>query len=148
MNFRSITSAEEDEIRHAFQLFDAENTGRIAANDVKEALEDGSVRGSAILGHLKDRFNNQKFLSLEEFTELLTYRQNSEVNDMHRIFELFDVDKKGYIEVRDLKRVTNDLGENSMTDMELQEMIARASSRGGRVDLEDFTSVMTKKLWT
>mmetsp|Transcript_10793 Transcript_10793/g.15907 ORF Transcript_10793/g.15907 Transcript_10793/m.15907 type:complete len:98 (-) Transcript_10793:651-944(-) len=97
---------------------------------------------------MNDRFKNQDFLSLEEFTELLTYRQNSELDDIHRIFQLFDVDKKGCIEIRDLKRVTNDLGENSMTDMELQEMIDRASSRGGRVSLEDFTSIMNRKLWT
>eukprot|EP00546_Thalassionema_frauenfeldii_P019957 CAMPEP_0178899104 /NCGR_PEP_ID=MMETSP0786-20121207/2706_1 /TAXON_ID=186022 /ORGANISM="Thalassionema frauenfeldii, Strain CCMP 1798" /LENGTH=148 /DNA_ID=CAMNT_0020569907 /DNA_START=40 /DNA_END=486 /DNA_ORIENTATION=+ len=148
MTFRSITSAEEDEIRHAFQLFDAESSGRIPMKDVEEALEDGSLRANAILSQMKDRFFNQDFLTLTEFTELFTYRQNADVNETRRIFQLFDVDRKGYIELKDLKRVTNDLGENSMTDMELQEMIDRASSQGGRVSLEDFTNIMNKKLWT
>merc|ERR1711982_59099 len=115
--------------------------------DVREALEDGSDRENIILARIMNQFQNQDFLTLKEFTALLAHRQNADVDDMHRIFRLFDVDNKGFINIEDLKRVTKELGEHSMTDMELQEMIDRASCRGGRVSLEDFTVVMNKKLW-
>mmetsp|Transcript_25974 Transcript_25974/g.29719 ORF Transcript_25974/g.29719 Transcript_25974/m.29719 type:complete len:157 (+) Transcript_25974:184-654(+) len=155
MSQRSLTKAEHDEIRHAFHLFDTENTGRIAIKDIKEALEDtngsSSDRAKLLMNAIRN-LGNDKTLTIDEFTELFR-KPNEGDDDMKRIFRLFDTDQKGYIEVKDLQRITKELGEHSMTDMELQEMIDRASlntnnGNNGRVTLEDFSAVMNKKLWT
>lgn len=42
---------------------------------------------------------------------------------MERAFYLFDVDHKEYINLEDLRRVTRELGENSLEEQELQNMI-------------------------
>jgi Ca2+-binding EF-hand superfamily protein len=129
-------------------LFDSEGTGSISIKELREALEDGSERSQHLLSQLPKTGGR---LSQEEFTVLLTQRQDDEshnnVDDMERIFIMFDKEKKGYIGVADLKRIAQELGE-SMSPAELKEMIDRASAApGGKVNLEDFSNIMTKKLW-
>lgn len=82
-------------------------------------------------------------LNLEEFSKLLTQRHDDELNDMERMFVMFDTGKKGYISLEDLQRIAGELGE-TMTTEELQEMIGDS----GRVNLEQFTTIMNKNLWT
>lgn len=43
--------------------------------------------------------------------------------EVERAFYLFDVDHKEYISLEDLRRVTRELGENSLEEQELQNMI-------------------------
>ena len=87
-------------------------------------------------------------LTLDDFTAILTRRRDEKpAHDFERVFQLFDVDQKGYITLQDLKRVSNELGE-TMTDDELQEMIDRAGLRNnGKVSLEEFRTMMTRNLF-
>ena len=58
---------------------------------------------------------------------------------------MFDDDRSEFITLQNLRRVARELGE-TMDDSELQEMIERADSSGeGKVSLEDFYNIMTKK---
>ena len=140
---RLISKAEREEIDHAFQLFDTENTGEISVKDVREALEDADPETRAIFAKLPEK----GVLTSEEFAEFLLKRKG-EPHDLDHVFTLFDKDTKGYIGVSDLKQIAHDLGEQ-MSDEELEEMIQRAdSNRDGRVSRNDFKEVMTKKLWS
>ena len=61
---------------------------------------------------------------------------------------IVDDDGTGTITLRNLRRVTKELGE-TMTDEELQEMIERADSNGDNaVSPDDFYNIMTKKTFT
>lgn len=64
------------------------------------------------------------------------------------VFELFDVDGKGYITVDDLARLAHELGEHDMTHDELEEMMERAAhcQEKGKVTLEEFIQIMSMKL--
>ena len=50
-------------------------------------------------------------------------------NGINKIFELFDDDKSGNINVNNIKRVAKELGE-TMSVQELEEMLTRAASNG------------------
>lgn len=64
--------------------------------------------------------------------------------DIQRVFNLFDVQNRGYISFEDLRRVSKELGE-TMTEAELREMIERADGdHDGNVTAEDFFKIMTK----
>jgi Ca2+-binding EF-hand superfamily protein len=85
-------------------------------------------------------------LTLEQFTALFTTKDPTK-DDMTRVFDLFDADKKGYINISDLRRIANDLGE-SLSEEELKDMLDRADTDGdGRVSKKDFETIMTKKLF-
>ena len=71
--------------------------------------------------------------------------ENDSVEDMKKVFKLFDENGNGYVELTDLKRIAKELSEN-MDDMELKEMIERADTDGdGKVSFDDFYEIMTKK---
>jgi len=61
-----------------------------------------------------------------------------------RIFELFDDDHTGTINVHNLRRVAKELGETMSAD-ELKEMLERAASNGDEITFDDFYFIMTKK---
>jgi Ca2+-binding EF-hand superfamily protein len=151
----------------AFQLLDPQNSGRIRISDLREALEDSSTspRTRHFLSRLPPGTSDPttNTWTWDDFVDFWTHRDDNDVDDpmddMKRMFRLFDPDDKGYIDLKDLKRVANELGER-MTDGELQEMIdcaiqlndegSKVASKysKSRVTLEDFTSIMNKKLWT
>jgi len=67
------------------------------------------------------------------------------MEDIRKVFNLFDDDNTGKITHRNLKRVANELGE-TMTEAELSEMIERADTdNDGEISFEEFYAVMTKK---
>ncbi len=70
---------------------------------------------------------------------------NDSKEDIRKVFKLFDEEGNGYIDLKDLKRVCRELGED-MEETEMLEMIERADSTGdGKVSFEDFYNIMTKK---
>ena len=61
-----------------------------------------------------------------------------------KIFELFDDDKTGSINLNNHRRVAKELGE-TMTVDELNEMLERAASNGHEITREDFYTILTKR---
>lgn len=134
---------EEEEINYVFSLFDPDSQNRISVQDVRAAIQGvGGSKGMDLL----ERLPHDGTLSMDEFQAIVS--QKEKIGDMQRIFSLFDADQKGYISLEDLQRIADDLGE-SMTDEELQDMLDRADpDQDGRVTAEDFSKLMTKKLFT
>ena len=65
-------------------------------------------------------------------------------NGINRIFDLFDDDRSGVINLNNIRRVAKELGE-TMNPTELEEMLQRASTNGREITKEDFYAIMTKK---
>lgn len=63
---------------------------------------------------------------------------------INKIFDLFDDDGSGFININNIKRVAKELGE-TMSGEELTEMLERASSNNKEISREDFYNIMTKK---
>ncbi len=152
---RGLTEAEIEEVREAFNLFDVDDSGRIDPRELKEAMISlGYTNNNAVISDMiadldKDGAGDIDF---DEFLNIFTLQigagdgsgggQSRE--DIAKIFNLFDVEKTGYISLNQLKRVARELGE-TMSDAELLEMIERASSRDdGLVSLDDFCNILSK----
>ena len=151
---RGLTEAEIEEVREAFNLFDVDGSGRIDPRELKEAMISlGYTNNNAVISDMiadldKDGAGD---IGFDEFLHIFTLQigagdgsggQSRE--DMAKIFNLFDVEKTGYISLNQLKRVARELGE-TMSDAELLEMIERASSRDdGLVSLDDFCNILSK----
>lgn len=86
-------------------------------------------------------------VDFDTFVDMLTSKISAldTREDVSKVFALFDVEGKGRITLRDLKRVAKELGE-TMTDAELLEMIERADGDGdSEITLDDFYAVMTRR---
>lgn len=65
--------------------------------------------------------------------------------DLKKVFNFFDLDKSGYISIKNLKAIVKELGEN-IDEHELQEMIQKADQdQDGQVSEEEFYNIMTRK---
>ena len=63
--------------------------------------------------------------------------------EIMKLFEKFDAQKKGYIDYGDVKSIAKQLGEN-MTEEDLRNMVTQAGTNG-RVSAEQFYKVLTRK---
>ena len=143
-----LTEEEIEEIREAFSLFDTEGNGRIDPKELKAAMhslgfEKKSPTVYEMICDLEEQGGDVDFNQfLYAISNKLGNRETR--SGIDKIFDLFDDDKTGSINIANIRRVAKELGE-TMTFEELKEMISRASSNGEEITREDFYNIMTKK---
>jgi len=145
-----VTEEQMQEIREAFELFDADGSGKVDVRELKIAMralgfdvKKAEVREMvAELG--KDEHDAVDY---DEFVKLMSRKmgRRDSREELRKLFELFDDDRSGKISFANLKRVVGMVGER-MTDEEIQEMIDEADKDGdGEIGEEDFYRVMRRK---
>eukprot|EP00928_Gymnodinium_smaydae_P082736 TRINITY_DN66030_c0_g1_i1.p1 TRINITY_DN66030_c0_g1~~TRINITY_DN66030_c0_g1_i1.p1 ORF type:complete len:169 (+),score=60.49 TRINITY_DN66030_c0_g1_i1:134-640(+) len=144
-----LTEDEVDEIREAFNLFDTDGSGTIDPRELKAAMQSlgFETKNPTIFQMIADLDQDGTLINFDDFLEAITAKLgDKETRDgINKIFNLFDDDKTGHISLKNLKRVSKELGE-TMSEEELKEMIERADSNGdGMISAEDFYNIMTKK---
>ena len=147
-----LTEDEVLEIKEAFDLFDTDHSGTIDTEELKQALSNLGIdaKNQTLQNMMTDIDTNQSgTIDFDEFIQMMTAKMSDKdtPEDLRKVFELFigddDADK---IELKHLKRVAKELGEN-MSDDELNEMIVRADTdKDGKVSFEEFYAIMTKKI--
>lgn len=152
----SLSQAEVEDFRDAFRLFDIENKGVISLRELRMVLESvvqesqvparSSTMGR-VLAVMKPLPDDQT-LTQDDFIALLTTPDpNDKRDEMQRVFDMFDVENKGYINQNDLRKVAIELGE-TMADEEIDEMVQRVASADGKVTFEEFSDIMTRQLFS
>ncbi|XP_052796115.1 uncharacterized protein LOC128228692 [Mya arenaria] len=144
-----LTEEQKQEIREAFDLFDADGSGTIDAKELKVAMR--------ALGFEPKREEIKKMISeidkegtgtidFNDFLSIMTTKMSEKDarEEILKAFRLFDDDETGKISAKNLRRVAKELGEN-LTDEELQEMIDEADRDGdGEINQEEFLRIMKK----
>uniref|UniRef100_A0A5F8AB31 Centrin 2 n=1 Tax=Macaca mulatta TaxID=9544 RepID=A0A5F8AB31_MACMU len=119
-----LTEEQKQEIREAFDLFDADGTGTIDVKELKVAMralgfepkkEEIKKMISEIDKEGTGKMNFGDFLTV--MTQKMSEKDTKE--EILKAFKLFDDDETGKISFKNLKRVAKELGEN-LTDEELQ----------------------------
>merc|ERR1719471_969928 len=83
-------------------------------------------------------------IGYDAFEEIMIHRYANQdpMDEIRKAFELFDEDKRGKINFRNLKRIARDLGEK-LTDDELRGMIDEFDQdQDGEINEEEFISIM------
>jgi len=139
-----------EELREAFNLFDTEHSGTIDARELKAALRalGFEVKKEDVRRMLGDLGKDPtQPIDFNDFCEMMRGRmpdKNSRA-EIDKVFALFDEDETGKISFRNLKRISQELGE-TLTDEELQEMIEEADRDGdGLISPDEFYRVMRKR---
>merc|ERR1712113_1285396 len=144
-----LTEDEIEEIREAFNLFDTDGSGTIDPGELKAAMRSlgFETKNPTIFQMIADLDQDGTTIGFDDFLDAIIQKLgDKETRDgIGKIFNLFDDDKTGTITLKNLKRVSKELGE-TMTEEELKEMIDRAdSNQDGQITAEDFYQIMTKK---
>ena len=146
----TLTEAQKQELREAFDLFDTNGNGTIAVQELKAAMRALGLTPDKdeVTTWLADMQNDGKTTTIEfnDFVDLMTPKlsEMDSRKELVKAFHLFDDDATGKISFSNLKRVATELGEK-MTDEELQEMIDEADRDGdGEINEEEFLRIMKK----
>lgn len=151
----NLTQAEEMTLQRAFDVF-CNGKEYLVVGDLKEVFDElltessnqkASIR-SRSLQRLSDRLASlEAYQRLSRAQYLALFVPEPKEDPIQHLFQLFDIENKGYIDVEDLTRVAAELGEAEITDDELQDMIDRYAT-DGRVTLQQFQSMLEQKLFT
>ena len=104
------------ELRQAFALFDADNSGSVSATELKAALQDltPDARQTTVTQIIKEIDKEGRgLISFDQFVSMMTAKLSDRDtrDDCAKVFRLFDVDGHGSISQRDLRRIADELGE-------------------------------------
>jgi len=145
---RELTEDQKNEIREAFDLFDADKDGAIDYHELKVSLRalGFEVKKAEVLKILKDYDREETGkISFDDFKEVATdmMLERDPMQELLKAFKLFDDDDSGKISLRNLRRVARELGE-SVPDDELRAMIDEFDADGdGEISADEFISIMT-----
>ncbi|XP_070553178.1 uncharacterized protein [Ptychodera flava] len=144
-----LTEEQKQEIREAFDLFDAEGSGTIDVKELKVAMRAlGFEPKKEEIKHMIQNIDKEGSgtIDFNDFVTLMTAKMSEKDSkeEILKAFRLFDDDETGKISFKNLKRVAKELGEN-LTDEELQEMIDEADRDGdGEINEAEFLRIMKK----
>merc|ERR1712138_229508 len=104
-----LSEEQIEEIREAFNLFDADNSGAIDVRELKAAMRalGFEVKKEELKKMISDIDNDGNgSIEFGEFLEMMTGKMGE------KVIKLFDDDNTGKISLRNLRRVAQEIGEN------------------------------------
>ncbi|OMJ67864.1 hypothetical protein SteCoe_32591 [Stentor coeruleus] len=145
---RGLTEDEIEEIKEAFNLFDTDGSGTIDPKELRAAMQSLGFesKNPTIYAMIADLDRLGSAIDFDTFLDAITDKlgDKESKSGIEKIFDLFDDDKTGSINLNNLRRVAKELGE-TMTVDELNEMLERAASNGHEITREDFYTILTKR---
>ncbi|KAG7662692.1 CDC31 [[Candida] subhashii] len=144
-----LLEEQKNEIREAFSIFDMNADGCLDFHETKVAFKalgfELSKREVLNLIHEYDT-DGTNLLTYDNFYqsvgEMILNRDPLE--EIRRAFKLFDEDKTGKISLRNLRKISKDLGEN-LTEEELRAMIDEFDlDEDGEINEEEFIRICTE----
>ncbi|XP_060071950.1 neo-calmodulin-like [Ylistrum balloti] len=119
-----FTEEQLEEYKAAFAMFDTDNSGSITIDEMMTVMTDLGQCPSA--EELKEELekmdiNNDGSIEFHEF--LSTLKKMASEEELKECFQLFDKEGNGYLTFTQLKRILQDLGKDSFTDEEIEELI-------------------------
>jgi Ca2+-binding EF-hand superfamily protein len=137
------------EFKEAFDEFDKDKSGSISTKEllqVMRAIGKNPTEDEILELVMETDLNGNGTLDFEEFVEMMKKKTTEEdaKDDLREAFRIFDKDKSGFIDGKEIVLVTSTLGQ-ALTDDELEAFIAEADLDGdGKLDYNEFVQMMTK----
>jgi Ca2+-binding EF-hand superfamily protein len=148
-----VSSSGGDDIKEAFELFDANGDGRINAREIRSAMQsigydEKNPTVYEVMTELDNpRNKNSGGATFNDFCQTVNYRvpERETTEDLRKVFNLFlDDPNSNTTSLESIKRVADELGEN-IEEIELNAMLNKASKSGARLTFDDFVAIMTGK---
>ncbi|CAH7669686.1 hypothetical protein BY996DRAFT_6673246 [Phakopsora pachyrhizi] len=148
---RELSEEQKMEIKEAFELFDTDKDGAIDYHELKVAMRalGFELKKPEVLKILRDNDKQgQGLIEFAEFDKVMTEKIQARDprEEISRAFKLFDTDNTGKISLRDLRKISKELGEN-LDEEELTAMIEEFDlDQDGAINEQEFFAIMSDEL--
>lgn len=137
------------EIKGVFDMMDHNSNGKISIPEFQAALKKLNISGDIsklILDELDS--NKDGELDFNELAEFATksVKYSSPEQDLSELFNYYDQEGKGYINIEGLKSVMKILGENMDEQQILRMFRSLDQDNDGKVNREDFYKMMRDEI--
>ena len=140
---KDVVQSSVYEVSHGESLFHEntvrESDGKVEREEVKMVMEKMGFVCSPESDELEDRYSSDEISGMFE-------EEEPSLEEVKQAFDVFDENKDGFIDGRELKRVLCILGLKEVTELEnCQKMIANFDQNGdGRIDFHEFVKIMER----
>ena len=136
-------------IEKAFKLF-ADRNGVMHLNNMLIAMKELKLDESEpVIYELIEELDSEikTGLTYDDFVEKLTAKlqDRESQRSTERAYELFVEDPNGTLNFQALKKVANDIGDQT-SDEDLQRLIKNGASNGNDISYDEFHAIMTKDI--
>ena len=134
-------------LKEAFDLFDMEKTGKIDYHELKLTFKAfGFKVTKEEMKSIKERLDSKDTnrIAFDEFMDLMSekFAERNPKDEALMAFDLFDEDKKGKINMKNLKKAVKEINEN-LSDSELKAIMDEFDTDGdGYITKDDFMKIM------
>ncbi|KAF7325539.1 Cell division control protein 31 [Mycena kentingensis (nom. inval.)] len=150
---QELSDEQKQEIREAFELFDADKDGYLDYHELKVAMRalGFDMKKAEVVKILQDANRgsgermSEKHIGFDDFARIMAeyIMQRDPMDEIRRAFQLFDDDHTGKISLRNLRRVAKEIGDR-LEDDELQAMIEEFDLyQDGEINEQEFFAIMT-----
>lgn len=146
-----ISNQKQVNMRVIFRKYDKDTDGFISVKDLVNVFRElgEEISDEELKEHLRSAGLNNRpntMVSYDSFQRLSKQilRETKRERRLKRVFQEFDVEKKGYIEAQGIKRVLRRLNiDHTESDIDL--MIKMADTKGDeRVDFDEFIQIFSE----
>jgi len=147
MTAADITNLENAEFKEAFDYFDKDGSGSISSDEllqVMRAMGQNPTEDELLNLVMEVDIDGNGTIDFPEFLDMMKKKATEvdEEADLREAFKLFDRNRDGFIDTRELKKVTGMLG-TMLTKEELEEFMKEADVDGnGKLDYDEFTKML------
>jgi len=135
------------EFKEAFDEFDKDGSGTISTKEllgVMRSMGQNPTEDELLALVMEVDLNGDGTIDFPEFLEMMK-QKSSEADqeaDLKEAFKIFDRDKDGFIDMKELKKVANMLGA-MLSKEEVDEFMKEADVDGnGKLDYDEFVKMM------
>eukprot|EP00938_MAST-03A_sp_MAST-3A-sp1_P003772 g3772.t1 len=148
-----VTSADMEEFSKAFIIFDRDADGTVSMDELKLGLAAlGRAPEDDALKKLVADAGGSDGLTHEQFQKFMSNMKEGTATEKEIMdaLEVFDKDKNGTIDCKELKTAMMEMGDNPLSKEEAEELIRRgnpeATLGSSRIEYKPFVGIMMKAI--
>ncbi|XP_040578521.1 neo-calmodulin [Lepeophtheirus salmonis] len=142
-----LTELQQAEFKEAFDEFDKDGSGTISTKElllVMRSIGQNPTEDEILEMVMESDLNGDGTIDFLEFVEMMKKKssETDQTEDLREAFRIFDKNKSGYIEAKEIISVTTTMGQ-VLTPEELETFMQEADLDGdGKLDYNEFVKIM------
>lgn len=144
-----LSELEHAEFKEAFDEFDKDGSGTISTKElllVMRSIGQNPTEDEILELVMESDLNGDGTIDFEEFLEMMKKKssETDQTEELRQAFRIFDKNRDGFIEAKELRWVTTTLGQR-LTNEEITAFMNEADLDGdGKLNFDEFVRMMTQ----